>query len=270
MGTHSSPHSILKMVTFAVVVAIVLLAGLILVTEVDPQFSDGFESGSIDPERWQIDSSGNCSIEVVDEKARHAKKAARFSSEGDSRCELVPHTITGAFANLRRKFVREPFKHDRWYEFSTYLTAPWPVWDDDVVLAQWHSSPDKYIDEPFRGPPLALRIVGNYFRISYGWDDKLVSSQAPIAINTLWYAPLETEKWIDWAMHVRWSHTKDGVLQIWKNDQLIVDHEGPNVFNDLRGVYLKLGVYHPGPARTAYFDKIYVGDNKSSAVKNTD
>jgi len=73
--------------------------------------------------------------------------------------------------------------------------------------------------------------------------------------------------------HVKWSHKSDGILQVWKDGQLIVDKKGPNTYNDQVGPYFKIGVYKPDwkenpqasntDKRVLYFDQVRIGDNNA-------
>lgn len=255
---------------FLCITMFLLTTGLPPAGAMDP-FSDGFESGSIAPDLWQKDTSKNCNLGIVDNPVRSGKAAVQFSASSKSRCELVPHTVRGRFGSLKRKFIREPYRQDRWYKFSTFLQGPWERHKSNEVLAQWHASPDPIIaNEHGRGPPLALRVVDDYFRISYGWDNKFISTEKHIGKYTLWYDHLETDSWIDWVFHVRWSYESDGLVRIWKNGELIVDYKGPNAYNDLRGNYLKLGIYHPRPERTVTFDDIYIDDVPPPGITEVD
>ena len=225
------------------------------------RLSDGFESGVLHEELWQQDTGKNCVLGIVDAPVRSGKLAVQFTASKKARCELVPHTVRGRFGGLKRKFIREPYEKDRWYAFSTYLHSPWERHKSNEVLAQWHASPDPVIaSEHGRGPSLALRVIDDYFRISYGWDKKFRSTEKHLGKYTLWYDRLETDVWIDWVFQVRWSYENTGMVRIWKNDELIVDYKGPNAYNDLRGVYLKLGIYHPRPERTITFDDVHIDD----------
>ena len=60
--------------------------------------------------------------------------------------------------------------------------------------------------------------------------------------NTTW-APTEKGCWTDWVVHVKWSYQSDGILQIWKNGEKVVDQNGPNAFNDAHGPFFKMGLY---------------------------
>lgn len=242
-------------------VAVLALLGFMHTSSAMGVVEDGFESGEISHVLWQQDTGSDCAIGFVKEPIRSGELALQFRASNNARCELVPHTVRGRFGELKRKFIREPYHQDRWYVFSTFLHGPWKYDDSNEVLAQWHASPDPIIaNEHGRGPPLALRVTKDYFRISYGWDSAFRSTKKHIAKYTLWYDSLETEQWIDWVFHVRWSYENDGLIRIWKNRELIVDYNGPNAYNDLRGVYLKLGIYHPRPERTVTFDDVYIDD----------
>ena len=82
----------------------------------------------------------------------------------------------------------------------------------------------------------------------------------------MWTAPYTTGRWTDWVFHVRWSHRGDGLTEVLQNGKLVARREGPNAYNDLRGVYLKLGNYHPGRARTVYLDEVRIGGEGANYV----
>ena len=51
--------------------------------------------------------------------------------------------------------------------------------------------------------------------------------------------------WTDWVVHARWSFRDDGLLEIWKDGEKIIEQHGPNTYNDQRGMYFKIGIYKP-------------------------
>ena len=53
----------------------------------------------------------------------------------------------------------------------------------------------------------------------------------------------ETGKWVDWVFHMKWSYESDGVLEVWKDGELVVTKQGPNCYNDKLGPYFKMGLY---------------------------
>ena len=43
---------------------------------------------------------------------------------------------------------------------------------------------------------------------------------------------------------IKWSYKSDGILQVWKNGNLVVDQQNkPNCFNDAKMPYFKMGIY---------------------------
>ena len=224
-------------------------------------YMDSFESDLPLEARWQLDKKAECVIERSETRSRAGATGLLFSAGPNARCEIVPKM----YSNWLSAQMREPFGEDRWYAFSVFLEEPWGVVSENEVIAQWHSSKDWFFgDKSGRGPPLALRILGSNWRVTYGWDADLASEPGPKAIYPLWVGPYQTGVWTDWVFQVRWSHENDGRLRIWKDGELLVDHSGPNAYNDIRGVYIKMGSYHPAIPRRLYLDEIRIGDSSES------
>ncbi|MEO1036268.1 MAG: polysaccharide lyase [Pseudomonadota bacterium] len=225
-----------------------------------PEFNDSFESADIRKGGWQIDADDRCDMTLSTAKVRDGTKALRVSAPNDSRCEVVPR-MRNSFTSM---FAREPFEKERWYRFSIYVEdlgdAPYSDYiGDNTIVAQWHSSPDRLPrKERGRGPPLALRIHNNRWGITYGADRNLKSERRIIGKNWHFIGPVETGQWIDWTFRVVWSYGDRGITEIWKNDKLVMERRGPNAYNDFRGVYLKLGIYHPVGDMTMYFDGVSI------------
>jgi hypothetical protein len=218
-------------------------------------FFEGFEHSVIEDAKWLRDGGEGCSIETVDVPVRSGEFSVRFRNSAGARCELVPWVGS----NVLGRLIREPFHVDRWYAFSVYLPEDWQEDEQNEVIAQWHSSKDVFFGEVGgRGPPLAFRIVQSNWSITYGFDPDLLSDAGAKAGNLAWQGPIAPGEWTDWVLHVRWSHEADGITRVWQNGELVVDRKGPNAYNDLRGVYLKIGNYHPGQDRVVYIDEVRI------------
>lgn len=240
-----------------------VIAGSLLVLPValgmfDPPvmpFEGEFESPEIDLEKWQVDDDGTCVFERVEQPSRSGSYALKVASQTRGRCEVLPWVGSTVLGRLQR----EPFNEDRWYAFSVFLPDDWEANDANEVIAQWHSSKDVFFGEKGgRGPPLALRIVGKEWRITAGSDPDLISKPGAKAPWIVARRALKTGQWIDWVFRVRWSWEADGITEVWMNGDQIYSSVGPNAYYDLRGVYLKLGSYHPGQPRTLYLDRVRV------------
>ena len=79
--------------------------------------------------------------------------------------------------------------------------------------------------------------------------------------------PQELGVWTDFVIRFLFSHEDDGITQVWRDGELVVDRVGmPNHYNNERGPYLKVGFYKAGwlnnktdvSTRTVYFDAIRV------------
>jgi hypothetical protein len=230
---------------------------------------EGFESGIIDPLWWHDDVKGECSIDVVSGPARTGTQSVRFTAGIGARCEIVHWPRT----RLLQWLHREPFDEPRWYAMSIYLPrdrAPGLAGRNEVV-AQWHASGDVWLFETGgRGPPLALRIQENRWRITSGSDPNFRSSPGNKAKRLLWEGPAALGQWTDWLFHVVWSYREGGRTEIWKDGQKLVTYVGPNAYNDLRGVYLKLGSYHPRADQVVYLDDVRVGKTCRSIFDDSD
>ena len=222
-------------------------------------FDVGFESGMLEEPDWQVDNAGGCGFEVITEPVRSGDYALKIDAPTGGRCEILPWVGSTVLGRL----VREPFEKDRWYAFSVLLPEGWTPDPENEVIAQWHGSKDVFFGEKGgRGPPLAVRVVGNEWRITHGFDEDLVSSPGAKASRIVARSPISPGKWVDFLFHVRWSYQGTGLTRIWMNDELVVDLKGSNAYNDFRGVYLKIGNYHPGVERTVFLDAIKVADTR--------
>ena len=73
-------------------------------------------------------------------------------------------------------------------------------------------------------------------------------------------------RWVDWLFEVRWSYEPEGNgrVRVWRDGVQVVDHTGPNAFNDDLGPNSKIGIYKwiwPTPSvdlRVAYYDDVSI------------
>jgi hypothetical protein len=234
----------------------------------DYPFVSGFESGNLAD--WDgMGATQRCcphSINVVGDPVRHGKYAVAM--------KITP--IDKSVRGSKRSEIRlkgAEFGTEYWYSFSVYLSKDWMVGGHETILAQWHGVRDMILGEIPREPPLRLSIVRNKIRIETYWDHSLVSrsyiDKTPVMYGkVLWTGPVEIGQWTDWIFRVHWSYRDDGIVQVWRNNEKVVDYNGPNAFNDFVGPYLKLGVYVPlwgrrdivptTSSRLAFFDSIRV------------
>lgn len=207
-------------------------------------FASGFESGTlVDQQGWTRE--GNMpSLTVAGEPVREGKYAMK--------AYLNRLTSNTSFRTELRPIVEHPkIDQEYWYGFSTYVPSPFVADTQWELIAQWHDTPDS--GEDWRNPILALYMSGDEYQWTSRWDDKAITPKD--ANGNFIYGGTNRWKvgsisatageWQDWVVRVKWRWVNDqgGILQIWKNGELVVDHIGPNTFNDQKGRYFKFGIY---------------------------
>lgn len=229
-----------------------------------PSFEDSFEGQAVDTKKWLMDADHLCTLKPSTRQAAVGKQSLLIEAPSGLRCEIVPRL----HSTLMAKFRREPFGEERWYRFSVFIEdigdqTPTDDRGRNTIVAQWHSSPDSLPrKESGRGPPLALRIHNGRWGITYGSDPSFRSTAKYLANDWHLLGPVETGRWIDWTFRVVWSYKEDGITQIWRDSDLVMDRAGANTFNDLRGVYLKLGLYHPTGDQVIYLDNVSIRNSE--------
>jgi hypothetical protein len=121
-----------------------------------------------------------------------------------------------------------------------------------------------------RSPPWELQIERDHFRVytRYGAPGSLVQYVAPIK-------PLIRKgAWHDFVLHIKWSNTGTGILEMWLNGSKFVDrHNVDTIWKDCTAIVrAKMGIYKwswdgvqsGGPSnvttRVLYFDAVRVTD----------
>lgn len=202
-------------------------------------FQDDFQRGL---DRWNFSEDDRYAlpvptpecIQVVDAPGLSAgSKAARF--------------VVKRAANSFRSEISLPHEegfHERWYAARILVPDEWvfdPLKAQDIVL-QWHGIPGNW-RPTYPNLSIAISNDGWFIKQSFG------SPQAgPTRRSERLKEPVQRGAWVSWIIHAKWSPKDDGILQIWKDGQLVFDHAGPNVYGTV-GVdytpYLKTGIYRP-------------------------
>jgi hypothetical protein len=196
-------------------------------------FSSGFEDGKM--AGWR--PAGN-SPAVTRELARRGRYAMKTSL--DRVRDACPYRteVSGPEADVGKEY---------WYGFSIFLPddyVPDKIWE---IVAQWNCIPDYDVGEKWRNPVMALFSTGGRWSWVTRWDAK----RNTFAGGKREYGgeheydlgPYQRNIWTDWVVHVKWSYQSDGILQVWRNGEKVVDQNGPNAFNDAHGPIFKMGLY---------------------------
>ena len=219
-------------------------------------FVEDFESGKIDFGS-AFTQSGNAPT-ITSEVARAGKFAMksylnRAESPVSKRTEVS---------------VKAPLTHigdELWYGFSIFLPksfVPGSVWE---IVAQWHNTPNDWNDLFARqNPPLTLStrksdVPPGHWLVNAVWDADPVAPNGSFKIDgskTWDLGAWATNEWTDWVFHIKWSYSADGILQVWKNGEMVIDYAGPNTYNDKIGPYFKMGIYKGWKDRVTPYDNV--------------
>lgn len=170
-----------------------------------------------------------------------------------------------------------------WYAFALYLpSANYSTPDPHAEqFCQWHAVPDS--GESWGTPAKSVQLVNNKLRVKIGYNDAAIGRTVlgeqvlnipnTIALNT-WHK-LVFEIYHD---HRTAANGGQGMFRMWLNGELVVDHAGPNSFNDTLLPYFKVGCYKwpwateyggqyvtPGcNPRVLFIDDIKIGNQESN------
>jgi len=150
-----------------------------------------------------------------------------------------------------------------WFGFSTFLPEDFEMDPLGELFVQW-------INPDIRASPsLAIYIYQDTYQIRKRWGERNVNTK------TFWQGQVweDLGQWTDWVVRVLWSDGPDGIVEVWKNGQLIASEVGPNTDRaGDRAPYFKFGIYKwpwrrsmeeaPSPVtqRVMYFDEIRIGN----------
>ncbi|WP_143741294.1 heparin lyase I family protein, partial [Pontibacter ramchanderi] len=195
-------------------------------------------------------------------QVRGGRTAARFElRKGDS--GVVRAEIAGNKA--------ESSSH-RWYGFSLYLpSGDWGTDSSWDIISQANGVPDP--GEPARNPPISLYASNGRMKLKVIWASAQISSDTNRDGEKVYdLGAVEKGRWLDqWqdmVFHIKYSYKSDGILEVWKNGTKLVDHRGPNSYNDAVVPYFKVGLYKrqwPSVSkRVMYADEVRVGNENAT------
>ncbi|MCK9494986.1 MAG: polysaccharide lyase [Dehalococcoidia bacterium] len=128
--------------------------------------------------------------------------------------------------------------HEYWYGISMYLPEDWDQGEntnffDDRIIFQFHEGTGS-------SPALSLHINADQglFTVRRRANDHRDGDD----FEYLGSMPFETERWYDFAFHIKWSQDDDGFAHIFADGEEVRDYEGPTLV-DGESVYTKWGIY---------------------------
>ena len=160
--------------------------------------------------------------------------------------------------------------NEGWYGFSQYFPETYIRDTTEEVVGQWHDIPDDR-ETAARSPSNAISTGNGHLKWTTRWDSRSIQTNnitEGYFEKDLGVIPMN--KWIHWVVHIKFSHTNTGILEVWMDGVKVIDRKNmPNCFNDAKYPYFKFGVYRWewGTAvaqRVIYYDEVRVGNKNSS------
>ena len=171
---------------------------------------------------------------------------------------------------------KDPMGSERWYSWGYYLPAMWKNVNDSNIIAQIHDTADKG-ESGMRRPTLAVAVKDDKVSLINVFDyDRITSPSATVPVLHVDYErrelaswPLETERWVDLDLHVKWAGDNTGFLEFWKDGVLLFQERNHiNTFNDEGGLWFKGGIYGTPsaqwPSMSTYLTGVKIGDEKET------
>jgi hypothetical protein len=216
-----------------------------------------FESGTL---------SGTKQVRInVPVPTTERARAGKYSMKAVLRAEDVSKTVSGSERNeVEITASHAPMNTALWYGFSVFLPSDYVadnVWE---LVTQWYPTGDA--DEEWgRQPTMALVTTKGKWAIENRYSSQTITpiNDPSISLKRWDIGTQELNRWTDWVFNVRWTHTTDGFLKVWKDGKLVVDYKGPTSYNDQQGPFVKQGIYKgwhkmaidAATVRTVYHDE---------------
>jgi hypothetical protein len=220
-------------------------------------YQANFESSAL-PSFISIQTATKYGLQIVNDPVYEGRKAARFELRAGD-----PENNNGTRAELSFPAPGNTNNLERWYAFALYFPKDDYEFDSsDEVISQWHQGGKAT-------PSLCIRTKAGRIRlrIKAGIDKK----------EWIELGAIKKEVWQYYVLHIKHSAAADGLIEIWRNGELVVKHSGANMYNLTNGNFhppnWKLGIYKAdwnGSAvtksskRVLYFDAIKIGDAHAS------
>jgi hypothetical protein len=157
-----------------------------------------------------------------------------------------------------------------WYGFSQYFPDHYKSDATSEVIGQWHDQADEgeHVD---RSPSNTLLTGEGRIKWMARWDaDKIMDSGYSDGLEYIDIGPIPKNEWIDWVVHIKYSHINTGILEVWMNGKKVIDRQNmPNSYYDDTYPYFKFGVYkwnwgYTSSQKVIYYDEVRVGNENSS------
>lgn len=231
-------------------------AKILLYDDCENQWKEGTD--------WNpANTGGGNTISVSSAQKRAGNKSYKFvlapeSSGAETNVELVLRGLNSP-VQLKNFLIGKEY----WIGYSIYIPK-WFKFNDFWTSPQFHLAQDSCDARGF-GPNVGMFLTSKKYKISIGGDPKSCTTSSGLSRSVIYSPSLVAGKWNDVVLHFKFSPNSDGFFKIWLNGDGPITNKGTNCSNDVKGPYMKLGIYaHAVDTMTVYYDEIRIGDHNSS------
>jgi hypothetical protein len=164
-------------------------------------------------------------FEVVTTPVYEGKYSGKFELRyGDPRSTKSGRRSEILFPEINEK--------ERWYGFSVFFPSDGYQDDEDSeIITQWHNCCGT--------PTLSLRNTNGRLNLRVGNDRRLKGRYW----NNFDFGPVPKDQWMRFVFHIIHADGEEGLVEVWRDGEKLVSHQGPNmeIGNDLPR--WKLGIY---------------------------
>jgi hypothetical protein len=150
-------------------------------------------------------------------------------------------------AEIELQGTDAPENSERWYGLQYYLQN-YGADPGAESLLQWH-------DINGTCPPLSLQVQSGRLRIQQCINNANTSNDL---------GPVVSNAWLSIVMHVKWTSGNTGIIQVWRDGQLMVNKSNIRT-NSTGGSYFKFGInkwsWAPGGGSSNQSQRIFYVDN---------
>ncbi|ULQ58086.1 heparin lyase I family protein [Flavihumibacter rivuli] len=185
--------------------------------------------------------------------------------EGSKRAEIVENS---------NPFPPNP--DQRWFAFSNFLPADFQRDSAYDLLAQWVAVASATRQTPT--PPLSLQIFRGDWVLVVRYDSVDINQDRGANIRTrmINLGPWQRGVWNDWVFYYEPSDSDQGLIRVWRNNQLLLEYRGKNYYKGAFSPFFKVGIYKWAwaagwnvPAETSVINsRVYFVDNVRVGNRN--
>ncbi|MEO5668411.1 MAG: polysaccharide lyase [Bdellovibrionota bacterium] len=213
---------------------------------------------------WRTQSPGKpYSVQRVQAPRRHHADSLRFElRKGES---YLSDDGLSSFRSEIRAGGHMPMNSEKYYGFSLYLPANFPIENKRLVLAQWWAPTKKKLGEVDRSPALQFRFAEGKLSIRLRYSELRVvkDPEKYHEEKLLEIKDFPLGLWSDFVVHTKWSSGSDGLIEAWWNGKRVVNYRGQTDYKDNVGPVFKFGLYRDDTPHTyvSYMSEVRIGDS---------